>query len=228
MALYDAADLLATFNRKAARPPADSISDVNKYDRLTKSQLRVIVQIHSVCPKVLYPTVAYGSIPTLATTDNQVFTFGTDPDGYPVFPFGKAGIYKSLNDIPAFPLREGVDYISEGTQIRIPFNNTYSGTLYWYGITAPKDIKAGGANEPALFPEDSRELIAIDAVRQFALEGARNPDLAALMLAEWNLAWPQHCLRWRTQFRDGGALAAYTGRDLALQGISNANIAWAT
>jgi hypothetical protein len=182
----------------------------------------VIAKIMAVCPRVLYPKVAYGSLPTLTTTDNQVFTFGTDANLYPIFPGGKGGIYPSLTSIPDQPWREGRDYISEGTQIRIPNNGTYGGALYWYGVTNPADISA--TTQPALFPEASRELIVIEAVRQFAQEGLRNAALVDEMTNEWNEAWPTWCLVWRTQFRGGGALG-FTGLQLAL-GASSAS--WAT
>lgn len=222
MASFDSADLLALFNQKAGRPAGDAMVDAAKYARLAKSQNRVIAKIASVCPNVLYQTAAYTSLPTLSTSDNQVFTFGTDANGLAAFPFGKAGIYTSLNNIPDFPLAEGVDYISEGTQIRIPNNRSYGSTLYWYGIAMPADIDA--SHQPSLFPEASRELIVLDAVRQFAGENARNPDLAAAMQAEWNDAWPTWCLVWRKQFRGGGALNTLTGRDLSILGGTQ----WAT
>jgi hypothetical protein len=169
--------------------------------------------IAGVAPYSLYPKVAYGSFPTLSTTDNQVYTFGTDSNGYAITPIGKTGIYPTLNSIPDFPWREGQDYLNEGSQIRIPDNRTYSGTLYWRGITQPVDIDA--THQPSIIPEGARELIVIDAVRQFSEEGARNPNLAALMLGEWNTAWPTWCLAWKTQFRQGGALGNYTARQIA-------------
>jgi hypothetical protein len=212
-ATWDSAYLLSLFNRKAGRPATDSITDVSKYQRLSESQNRVIAMIASVAPYSLYPKVAYGSFPTLSTTDNQVFTFGTDSNGYAITPIGKTGIYPTLNSIPDFPWRENDDYLNEGSQIRIPDNRTYSGTLYWRGVTQPADIDA--THQPSIIPEGARELIVIDAVRQFSEEGARNSNLAALMLGEWNTAWPTWCLAWKTSFRQGGALGNYTARQIA-------------
>ncbi len=214
MSTYDSADLLALFNSMAGRPTTDAITDAQKYARLSKAQNRVIAKMMPVCPKSLYPKAAYGSLPTLTTTDSQIFTFGTDTNGYAVFPGGHGGVYTSLNDIPDYPWVEGRDYMLEGTQIRIPNNGTYTGTLYWYGITNPADITA--VVQPALFPEASRELIAIEGVRQFAVEYVRNLALADEMQSEWDKAWPGWCLVWKTQFRSGGALNVFSGRDLAL------------
>lgn len=175
-----------------------------KYARLSKAQNRVVAEIAIVSPNSLYPKVAYGALPTLITTDSQTFTFGVDANGCNVYPMGKGGIYASLNDIPDNPLIEGVDFISEGNQIRIPFNGTFSGTLYWYGVTNPADITA--VVQPVLFPEACRELIVIEAVRRFAQEFTRNLALADEMRDEWARAWPTWCTVFRTQFKKGGLL----------------------
>lgn len=213
MATWDSAYLLKSFNRRAGRPSTDSIGDPDKYARLSESQNRVIAMISAIAPYSLYPKVAYGSFPTLSTTDNQVYTFGADSNGYAITPMGKTGIYPSLNSIPDHPWAEGFDYLNEGNQIRIPNNGTHSGTLYWRGIQQPADMDA--THQPSIFPEAARELIVIDAVRQFAEEGARFPDLAALMLGEWNSAWPTWCMVWKTSFRQGGVLGSFTAREIA-------------
>lgn len=215
MASFDSADLLLSFDEKAGRPTTDAVTDGRKYARLAKSQNRIVALIAGICPTALYPTSAYTSLPTMSTTDNKVFTFGTP--SVPITPIGKTGIYRSLNDIPNYPMRQGVDYLPEGgTSIRIPNNATESATLYWLGITPPADLSAG--QEPVLFPVASRELIVIDAVRQFAVEGGRNPDLAALMAAEWAVAWPTWCTTWKTSYRQGGTLGTWTGMQLATAG----------
>jgi hypothetical protein len=193
------ADLLALFNRLAARPAADAIQDTAKYLRLTESQNRVVADIAARTPHVLY-----GAPQALVTVDNKVFTFGTDANNLPVFPIGKVGIYPSLSAIPDYPWREGSDYLSEGTQIRIPNDRTWSSTLYWRGITNPGPID--GTHEPALYPEAARELIALDAVRGYASEGGRNPDVKADMERDYAIGFAKWMLVWRTQFRNGGAL----------------------
>lgn len=220
-ATYDSADLLQWFNALAGRPTSDAITDAQKYARLAKAQNRVIALMSAVAPNALYPKVAYGSLPTLTTTDNQVYTFGTDSNGYPNFPMGHGGIFQSLNDIPTNPLIPGQDYMVEGYQIRAMNNTTLPATLYWYGIAQPTDIDA--THQPAIFPEAARELIVIDAVRQFGKEGVRNTALVAAMNEEWDGdgrrnpgAWMRWCLVWKTQWRSGGALNCWTGLDLAI------------
>ena len=223
MATFDSAYLLSWFNRKAGRPEppegSDAITDASKYQRLTESQNRVIAQMMAVAPQSLYPKVSYANMPTLTTTDQQVFTFGTDANGYPISPMGKTWVGPSLSGLLDSPWVEGSDYYNEGTQIRIPDNRSFAGTLYWYGIPNPPDITA--TTQPSIFPEAARELIVMDAVRQFATEYIRNPALASAMKAEWDLAWPTWCLAWKTNFRQGGAYSAWTGRDMALNSYYN-------
>jgi hypothetical protein len=214
-ATYDSADLLLTFNEMSGRPASgDSITDARKYAKLSKSQNRVVAMLAAIYPNSLYPHAAYGSFPTCTTTDNQVFTFGTDANGYAVYPIGKTMIYPSLASIPDYPWRKNIDYLDEGTQIRIPNNRTWTSTLWWRGITNPPDMDA--THQPSLFPEASRELIVIDAVRQLAQTGKRDPTLLQIMQGEWDRAWPRWCLMWRTAYSSGGALGSATGLRMAL------------
>lgn len=223
MATYDSAYLLGLFNRLTGRPTTDVITDASKYQRLTEAQSEIVKDIAGICPYVLYPTVGYGSIPTLSTSDNQTFTFGTDSNGYAIAPMGKAAIYQSLNDIPTNPWRLGVDYIALGaTAIQIPNNNTYAGTLYWRGITPPGDIDA--SHQPALFPEGARLLIPYRAAITFCLEGNRNPDLGLQLQALYGRPFGTQpgmfatwLLEWKTAFKGGGALGQHvTGLAVAI------------
>jgi hypothetical protein len=212
---YESTDLLALFNRYAGRfSSGDTISDTDKYDRLAKAQFRVLGMASAVAPQAFYPA----TLATLSTSDGgQTFTFGTDGQGYAIAPMGKAQIYDNLASVPNFPWVEGWQYLNEGTRIRIPYNGTYSGTLYWRGITAPSALNA--TNQPVFFPEGSRELIVIDAVRQFMKEPGGDVGVLNNMNEEWQRAWPLWCLVWKTQFRHGGALGTgFTGLQLGLAG----------
>ena len=205
MATYDSADLLALLRSYTGTANQTAIySDATFYARLAKAQNKVVSDIAARAPQSLYSKAAYGSYPTCTTTDNQVFTFGTDANGYAISPRGKVGIYPSLASIPDDPWTEGFDYLNEGNQIRIPNNRTYTGTLYWRGITNPPDIAA--STQPVLNPEDSRVLIVYEAARSWGLEGKRDPDLASLMASEYKTDFARYMLMWRTAFRSGGAL----------------------
>lgn len=174
---------------------------------MTRAQNKIVADIAARKPQVLY-----GAPQAMSTADGGfTFTFGTDPDGYAVFPFGKARIFPSLDAIPDRPWIEDFDYLSEGTLIRIPNNRSYAGTLYWRGITAPQDIDAG--HQPVLMPEASRELIVIEAVRDFASQGSRLPQLAADKAAEYAREFARWMLVWKTQFSSGGALLPLMARN---------------
>jgi hypothetical protein len=220
MATYDSAYLLSWFQRLAGRPTTnDTVSTASEYQRLSEAQSRVIAELAARAPEAFYPKNANGAYPTLTTTDQQVFTFGTDSNGYPIFPIGKVGIYPTLSCIPDYPWIEGVQYLNEGNQIRIPNNMTWAGSLYWRGIPQPPDIDA--THQPTLIPEGARELIVYSAVMQFQLEGtaARSPEQASNAASLYREAFQRWCLVYRTQFRSGGALGPLTGRNLAITGV---------
>lgn len=218
------------FNRLTGRPNTDAVTPASKYQRLSEAQTAIVTDIASIFPSCLYPTVAYGSIPTLTTTDNQTFTFGTDSNGYAIAPMGKTSIFQSLNDIPTRPWRAGVDYIPlGGTAIQIPNNGTHSGTLYWRGITPPGVIADTTLTQPALFPEGARQLIAYRAAIAFCMEGNRNPELGAYLMSVYGRPFGVNpgmfatwMLQWETAFRTGGALQQVTGMQVAVGSSFNA------
>ena len=205
MSSYDSQDLLLSFNNFAARQTSgDAISDAQKYARLAKAQNQVVEDVAARHPECMYPTAAYGSFPTCTTTDQQVFTFGTGANGYAVSPIGKTRIYPSLACIPDSPWIPGYDYLDEGTQIRIPNNRTYAGTLYWRGVTQPADISA--SVQPSIFPASARMLIVYRAVADFLREGKRDLETSREYDGQYNNELARQLLTWKTQFKGGGAL----------------------
>lgn len=210
MAMWNAADCLSQFNDKAGRPYGVSetvFTDVRKYALLSRAQSRVVALLAGRMPDVLYPAMTDGSLPTLTTSDGgYTYTFGTDTYGNSLAPIGNVALYANEADAPNAPLRLGVDYYRATPQsIAFPNGNTYGGTLYWRGITPPADIDA--AHDPGLYPEASRELIVIEAARQYGTQQPTDALLVAAMQAEWQRAWPEWCLVWQDQFRSGGAWA---------------------
>lgn len=218
MATMQSADLLALFNDYAGRPATgDSLSDANKYKRLARAQDVVLEDLAARVPQPYYSHAAYGSTPTLtAAVGNQVFTFGTDANSDASFPIGKIAIYSSLSSIPDDPLAEGVDYLWEGNQIRIPNNGTYAGTLYWRGI-APMEALSGTV-QPTLTPPPMRILIVYEAVRAYAAEGNKNPELSAQMAQEYGAALARWCLTLKTAHANRGGIGPLTGLRLAEAG----------
>jgi len=207
VATYDSADLLSRFNALAARPTADEVTDPDKYSLLATAQLKVIEEIAARYPDCLYSAPA-----TLSTSDGNVYTFGNDGSGNAVAPMGHVGIYSSLNSIPDNPWVKDIDYLDEGTQIRLPNNRTFGGTLYWRGIATPTDISASQA--PSLRPANSRVLIVYKAVMEFGLRGGLRPEITTAAQALWSAEFPVHMLNWKTRFRRGGALLLFTDYDL--------------
>lgn len=219
MPTWSSADLLTRFNEMTGRPASgDSISDANKYRRLADAQNVVLEDAASRVPKAFVSKAGYSSMPTLTTSDSQVFTFGTDVNGDPLFPIGKVEIYPSLSSVPDSPWIEGVDYLNEGTQIRIPSNRTWGGTLYWRGIAPVLPID--GTNQPSIIPPPFRILIVYEAVRRYAEEGKRDPELADRMAANYAREFARFCLTLKTQFSNGGALGGLSGRNLTFLGSS--------
>lgn len=213
---YSAPYLLDLFNRLTGRKSAEAaIPDTTKYTWLSEAQNEVVSEIATIAPWVLYQKVGYGAMPTLATTDNQVFTFGLDSDSNPIMPFGKTQIYRNLSDIPDMPMIPDWDYLDEGTQIRLPRNRTYTGTLYWRGVVMPGVIDA--THDPAFNPRPLNELVAIRAAKNFAESGnLRNAALADRMRLRWKERFPYWMLVLRKQFDRGGALTQWTMTDLAI------------
>lgn len=214
---YQSSDLLALFNDYAGRPASgDVISDADKYKRLARAQNVVLEDLAARVPEPYYSHAAYGSTPTLTTADNQVFTFGTDANSDASFPIGKMNIYSSPSAIPDDPLVEGVDYLWEGNQIRIPNNGTYTGTLYYRGI-APLEALSGTV-QPTLSPPPLRILIVYEAVRAFAREQGRNEELAQAMAQEYGLSLARWCLTLKTAQVNKGTNGPITGRRLHIAG----------
>lgn len=205
---WQSSDLLTRFNAYAGRPTTDAITDAQKYLRLADGQEAVLLEIAAVSPKQLY-----GAPTAMTSADGgYTWTFGVDGNGYQNFPLGNAQIFPSLAAVPDYPWRPGVDYLDEGTQIRTPNNVPWSGTLYWYGITAPQQISA--SVQPVIQPPQARVLIVIKAVEIFAEEYLRNAALADQMAVKWARQWPRYATLLRKHFsgaRPSGAVTAGSG-----------------
>ena len=225
---YTSKYLLTMLLRYLGRPEtADAISAQTYLDRLTDAQQQIVADLAGIMPDVLYPTTT--TLPTMSTTDSQTFTFGTDANGFALAPIGNVGLYRSMADVPNYPMEPGIDYIPIGaTAIQIPNNQTYSGSIYWRGISPPGIIDLSGSHEPVLFPEGARELIALRAAINFCNEAGLNPSVAAILASQYGYPLAGNpgrfafwCMTWKTSYRRGGALGTITGRQLAASGAYN-------
>jgi hypothetical protein len=201
VASFDSADCLAQFNEITGRPATDEITTASKYARLARGQVEVLYDIAAVYPQCLYRTAG----PTATTTTGGiVHTFGTDAQGNAVAPLGQVWIGRSTSRYPDPDLLEGVDYMNEGTQIRM-LNERSEPTLYWMGIPTPADISA--SVEPSLRPAPARRLFVIKAAETFGREGQRDLSLADDMERLYAREFAKHMQVFRSQFRNGGAMA---------------------
>lgn len=159
MSLFTTADLLRRCKVILNRPATDEAFTVSStddvwYDFLTMAQQEVHGQLAAIAPYAMY-----GALTQLTTADSgATFTFGTDVDSDNVFPYGHFEVYPDANSYPDCPLLEGVDFLFEGSKIRIPNGRTLTPTPYARWVTPPNVIASG--TEPTLQPKYARTLIA--------------------------------------------------------------------
>lgn len=218
---YENTDLLAAFNAWAGRQVSgDSMTDAEKYTLLSQAQDEVYSYVMATDPKVMY-----GAPTAMTTADGGLtFTFGTDGDGAALFPLGDAQIYTTLSAVPNYPLRPGVDYLDEGTKVRMPNAVPYTGTLYWRGVTAPAAITA--SVQPSLVPYQARILITIAAVRRYAQNVARAPALEEQMEIRWAQQWPTWITAMRKHFRGARTLGPLAGYGTNAMGVGYGGLGW--
>jgi hypothetical protein len=197
---WQSVDLLDRFNRLSGRPSSDSISQTVKYGFLADAEQYVLTRIASIAPKVLY-----GAPTAMTTADGGLtYTFGTDGNGYALFPMGKTQIFPTLSSIPGGAWRPNIDYLDEGIRIRLPNATPYAGPLYWYGLTPAQQMSA--TVQPVLQPPQSRMLIVLAAVKAFSESAMRNPALADRMAVRFETEFGQTMTMLRTHFKNGGGL----------------------
>jgi hypothetical protein len=182
---YESIDLLNLFNRYAGRPEGDLIPDSAKYDRLAKAQDKVLMYIMATCPRVLYQ----GPTAMTSADGGYTWTFGTDDNGYAIFPLGNAQIYPTLSAYPSYPWVPGADYLDLGTSVKMPANTPWGGSLYWVGVIQPEAITGN-----------------VDPFMDFAREFMRDPGLVDEMQRKWNEDWPVHITAIRKHFRGSQSL----------------------
>ena len=178
MALFDSAALLAKCKFLARRPSTDSsVSDAQWYTLLTDAQPKAYRDLFT-----RFPDLQYGA-PTLMSTSTdggKTYAFGTDAEGNPIRPMGHAELYEKIGDIPDWPLTPGIDFIAEGTQIRIPNNQTRTfvdGAPYYRMVQRPMTA-IDGSNQPTLYPKSARMLLVWAALEMWAMRPGSGADPA--------------------------------------------------
>lgn len=138
------------------------------FDFATEEQDEIIKWISVFIPDAMI------SAPTQLTSADGglTYTFGTDVDTAAVFPLGFS-LYASKSNIPDYPLEEGVDYLIEGTRIRMPFNapRTFDGGGPWAQTVTPGNVIATGT-QPTI-PKICRKWL----VHRVAVRGAERMEV---------------------------------------------------
>jgi hypothetical protein len=185
MADLDRADLLAKAQELLNRPTTDeALSTTIWYSLLTSAQKRAFGDL---LPRI--PDAMVGSPTLLSTADGgETYTFGAG-----VYPVGHAQVFASESDIPDCPLEEGIDYLYEGSSIRIPNNatRTFGDGPYARWVSLPGVID--GSTEPTLIAP-ARMLIVYDAVKRAALR-------LRMDASQWEADYQQELHRVSLMFR---------------------------
>ena len=172
MADYDSADMLARCKRDSGLPSVTAFpADADWYAWLGDAQKEWFRTMATMVPWMLV-----GAPTIMSTSDNKVYTFSGGIT--PLY----VEVYEAVNGrlmIPCANWDSGGDYVWEGSQIRMPRDQTRSfsssgGGPYARYITAPGLLTA--AVEPTLTPTDALSLVVQRALIKWASRGGyRNP-----------------------------------------------------
>lgn len=181
---WDPADLLRRFKDGAGLEDASDMDDATEaYPYIADGQEEVVREIAGRYPAALY------TAPTLMVAEDatrKTFRFA-QVNGHDILPMGWVQIAPRLS---AFFSDQGfvgwevdVNYLDEGTRIRIPGDRAWAGDLYARYVPRPPRITAGVA--ASLRPIELCELAVNRAVRKWASKGNQRPDIVKVMDDEW-------------------------------------------
>ena len=181
-------------------------TDAEVYQWLGESQIDVFTRLSVFAPLacVIAPT-------QLTTADNGLtYTFATDsslPTSFTdVYPIGVVKLYRTRNDIPDFPMIEGVEYLMEGNRIRMPDFVAFSGTApYYQCLTLPTALD--GTTAPTLKPVQARELM-IDLASMAYFRAVSDTESSNLWEDRFNKDWSKWLGAIQAQYARSGSIAA--------------------
>lgn len=168
MAYLDSADCLLRVKNRLNRPTSDeaftrSSTDDIAYSAMTEANDELIKKIAVFIPDAMV------TAPTLLTSadSGKTYTFGTDADAAAIFALGHFAIYENLESIPDYPLTDGVDYVIEGTKIRMPYNDTRTFSAGPYAQSVTPGNVVNSSTQPTC-PKIARLVMVEDTARRLA------------------------------------------------------------
>ena len=212
MADWDSADTLRRFKDEAGLETASELDDTTEtYPLIADGQEEAVRMIAARYPYALYQT------PTALTraSDGKTYSFGT-VNGQAVMPMGWVQIAPRLSAFTGEFFSgwvEGVEFLDEGTLIRIPSNRSYSGTLY--GRWVPRPARVTSAVGISLLPLEIGVPLSVNrAVAKWARQGNQRPDIVKVMDEQFGKPlgnyppglFAEAMLTYKRRFRGGGAL----------------------
>lgn len=166
-----------------------------------------IIAVNSTSSIEISAAATATASPTLTLTPDSLYpytyTFGQDADGNALYPFGEVQLYLNLNDIPDWPMIEGVEYLMEGNVIRAPNNAPLTSAPYFQCLALPSTLSA--TQSPVLKPVQARELIVDAAAMRYA-------EAMGYDMAKYEARLEKDWARWigpiQAQYARPGSIAA--------------------
>lgn len=189
MAYLESSDCATRVISRLNRPSSDqaltrsSTNDV-LYEMMSEANDHIIKLIATYIPDAMV------SAPTeLVSSDSgKTYEFPDDADANAVFALGHFKLYENRESIPDYPLTPGVDYVIEGTKIRIPYNDTRTFTDGgpWLQSVAPGNV-VNASTQPTC-PVITRLAMIEDTCRRLAPRVGRDPqEFADNFDREWGV-----------------------------------------
>lgn len=205
MAYLDAADCAVRVKNRLNRPTSEqaytrSTTDDVLYEMMTEANDHIVKRIATFIPDAMISA----PVELVSTDSGKTYDFPDDADSNPAFLLGHFKLYENRESIPDYPLVEGVDYVIEGTKIRLPYNDTRTFTDGgpWVQSVAPGGV-VNASTQPTC-PVIARLAMIEETCARLAPRVGRDPqEFADAMEREWSTVLAAV----RTQgFKKGGRL----------------------
>lgn len=169
MAVLDVSDALTVLRRiTRTQDVTEYPAAADWYDFLRDGENRAKHDLGAIVPEVLY------NAPTLLTSADGgiTYTFGTDAGSNAIAPIGHVRVFPSKACHPFAPLVSGVEYVFEGTKIRMVENTPVTWADGPYAQWIAPTLQIDGASNTFTLPVQLRMMAIYDAARRYAESGA--------------------------------------------------------